>query len=118
MSPEDQKRWQEFDERLAEAEKRLIATANLVRAGIPMIADQQERIKALIDSEAKHYLHLQQVDERLARATEIQQRTDERLDRLAESQQRTDEKVNRLAESIQKLVDSWKTGNGAGNPHS
>ena len=99
MEPYEQEQWKELDRRLAEAEKKLLATANLVRAGIPMVVSQQMRIDALIDSDARLYLQMQQVDERLAR--------------LAESQQRTDETVTRLAESVQKLVDSWKSGNGA-----
>jgi len=97
-------------------------------AGRPPDGDQQMRMDALIDSDARLYLHLQQVDERLARMAESQQMTDKRLARLAESQQRTDEKLARLADtqerteeklgrledSIQKLVDSWKAGgNGA-----
>jgi predicted RNase H-like nuclease (RuvC/YqgF family) len=100
MEPYEQEQWKELDQRLAEAEKKLLATANLVRAGIPMVVSQQMRIDALIDSDARLYLQMQQVDERLAR--------------LAESQQRTDETVGRLAESVQKLVDSMKSaGNGA-----
>jgi hypothetical protein len=93
MEPYEQEQWNELDRRLAEAEKKLLATANLVKAGIPMVVSQQMRIDALIDSDARLYLRLQQ---------------------LAESQERTDEKVAHLADSVQKLVDSWKTGgNGA-----
>jgi predicted RNase H-like nuclease (RuvC/YqgF family) len=100
MEPYEQEQYKDLDRRLAEAEKKLLATANLVRAGIPMVVSQQMRIDALIDSDARLYLQMQQVDERLAR--------------LAESQQRTDETVARLAESVQKLVDSMKSaGNGA-----
>ena len=92
MEPYEQEQWKELDQRLAEAEKKLLATANLVRAGIPMVVSQQMRIDALIDSDARLYLRLQQ---------------------LAEVQERTDEKLAHLADSIQKLVDSWKSGNGA-----
>jgi predicted RNase H-like nuclease (RuvC/YqgF family) len=100
MEPYEQEQWKELDQRLADAEKKLLATANLVRAGIPMVVSQQMRIDALIDSDARLYLQMQEVDERLAR--------------LAESQQRTDETVSRLAESVQKFVDSMKSGgNGA-----
>jgi hypothetical protein len=110
MEPYEQEQWEQLSRRLAEAEKQLLATANLVRAGIPMVTNQQMRIDALIDSDARLYLHLQQVDERLARLAESQQRTDERLARLVESQLRTDETVAHLADSVQKLVDSWKAG--------
>jgi hypothetical protein len=82
--------------RLAEAEKQLLATANLVPAGIPMVVSQQMRIDALVDSDARLYLHLQQVDDRLAR--------------LAVAQAISEQKVSHLADSVQKLVDSWKTG--------
>ena len=93
MEPYEQEQWKELDQRLAEAEKKLLATANLVRAGIPMVVSQQMRIDALIDSDARLYLQMQQ---------------------LIESQQRTDETVERLAESVQKFVDSMKSGgNGA-----
>jgi len=58
-----------------------------------MVVSQQMRIDALIDSDARLYLRLQQI---------------------AEAQERTDAKLVHLAESVQKLVDSIKTGgNGA-----
>ena len=96
MEPYEQEQWKELDQRLAEAEKKLLATANLVRAGIPMVVSQQMRIDALIDSDARLYLRLQQLAEE-----------------HHEVQKLTDEKLARLADSIQKLVDSWKSGNGA-----
>jgi hypothetical protein len=99
MEPYEQEQWKELDRRLAEAEKQLLATANLVKAGIPMVVSQQMRIDALIDSDARLYLRLQQL-------AEAQERT-------TEAQARTDEKLAHLADSIQKLVDSWKSGNGA-----
>lgn len=99
MEPYEQEQWEQLGRRLAEAEKQLLATANLVRAGVPILISQQQRIDALIDSDARLYLQLQQVDER--------------LERLAEAQKQTEEKVTHLADSIQKLVDSWKAGNGA-----
>jgi hypothetical protein len=104
MEPYEQEQWKELDQRLAEAEKKLLATANLVRAGIPMVVSQQMRIDALIDSDARLYLRLQQLAEA----------QDEKFAQLAEAEKRTDEKLAHLAESIQKLVDSWKAGgNGA-----
>jgi hypothetical protein len=104
MEPYEQEQWKELDRRLAEAEKKLLATANLVRAGIPMVVSQQMRIDALIDSDARLYLRLQQI-------AEAQERTDEKL---ADVEKRTDEKLAHLADSVQKLVDSWKSGgNGA-----
>jgi hypothetical protein len=130
MEPYEQEQWDQLDRRLAEAEKKLLATANLVKGGIPMVVSQQMRIDALIDSDARLYLQMQQLiesqrrtdeklaesqrrtDESFARLAASQQRTDEKIARLAE-QQRTDEKVERLAESIQKFVDSLKSGNGA-----
>lgn len=99
MEPYEQEQWEQLGRRLAEAEKQLLATANLVRAGVPILISQQQRIDALIDSDARLYLQLQQVDER--------------LERLAEAQKQTEEKVTHLADSIQKLVDSWKAGDGA-----
>ena len=111
MEPYEQEQWNQLDQRLAEAEKKLLATANLVRAGVPMLVSQQMRIDALIDSDAKLYLHMQEVDERL----DLQmQQVDERLGRLAEAQERTEAKLVHLADSVQKLVDSWKSaGNGS-----
>jgi uncharacterized protein YdcH (DUF465 family) len=128
MEPYEQEQWNQLDRRLAEAEKKLLATANLVKGGIPMVVSQQMRIDALIDSDARLYLQMQQLiesqqrtDEKFARLadsqqrlTESQQRTDEKFARLAESQQQTDEKVARLADTVQKFVDSLKSpGNGA-----
>lgn len=100
MEPYEQEQWNQLDRRLAEAEKKLLATANLVKGGIPMVVSQQMRIDALIDSDARLYLQMQQLIEA--------------QERLTESQQRTDEKVAHLADSIQKFVDSMKSpGNGA-----
>jgi Skp family chaperone for outer membrane proteins len=100
MEPYEQEQWKELDQRLAEAEKKVLATANLVRAGIPMVVSQQMRIDALMDSDARLYLRLQQLAEAQERTTAVQARTDEKL--------------AHLADSIQKLVDSWKSGgNGA-----
>ena len=101
MSPEEQEQWKQLDARLAEDEKKLLATANLVRAGIPMLVSQQMRIDALIDSDTRLYLQHQQ--------------TEEALQRLAEAQKVTEQKVSHLADSIQRLIDSWKSGSGA--PH-
>jgi hypothetical protein len=103
MEPYEQQQWKELEQRLAEGENKLLATANLVRAGIPMVTSQQMRIDALIDSDARLYLQMQEL-------VEAQKRTDERMARLAETQQRTDEIVTHLGESVQKLVDSWKSG--------
>jgi hypothetical protein len=107
MEPYEQEQWNELDRRLAEAEKKLLATANLVKGGIPMVVSQQMRIDALIDSDARLYLQMQQL-------VESQQRTDEKFARLAETQERTEEKLINLADSVQKFVDSMKSaGNGA-----
>jgi DNA repair exonuclease SbcCD ATPase subunit len=92
MNPEEQKRWQELDDRLTAAEKRLQATANLVQAGIPMLVDTQIRLNALIDSDARLY---------------------GRLEQLAESQKKTDQQIADLAASVKTLVDALiRGGNG------
>jgi len=49
MEPYEQEQWNQLDRRLAEAEKKLLATANLVKGGIPMVVSQQMRIDALIE---------------------------------------------------------------------
>src|SRR5665213_2095907 len=61
MEPYEQEQWNELDRRLAEVEKKLLATANLVKGGIPMVVSQQMRIDALIDSDARLYLQMQQL---------------------------------------------------------
>jgi hypothetical protein len=99
MEPYEQEQWKELDRRLAEAEKKLLATANLVKAGIPMVVSQQMRIDALIDSDMRLYGRIQELTEQVTH--------------LAEVEKRTDEKLAHLADSVQKLVDSWKSGNGA-----
>jgi hypothetical protein len=114
MEPYEQEQWNQLDRGLAEAEKKLLATANFEKGGIPMVVSQQMRIDALIDSDARLYLQMQQLIESQQRLTESQQRTDAKFARLAESQQLTDEKVARLADTVQKFVDSLKSpGNGA-----
>jgi hypothetical protein len=55
MEPYEQEQWKELDQRLAEAEKKLLATANLVRAGLPMVVSHQAALLAtsvqeLVDS--------------------------------------------------------------------
>jgi hypothetical protein len=65
MEPYEQEQWKELDQRLAEAEKKLLATANLVRAGIPMVVSQQMRIDALIDSDTRLYGRIQELTEQV-----------------------------------------------------
>jgi predicted phage gp36 major capsid-like protein len=99
MDPQEQKSWQEFDERLAAAEKRLKATANLVQAGMPMLVDAQVRINALIDSDARLYGRLEQLAEQVAAS---QKRTDEQLVQLAEAQKRTEQSLKAFIDSLNK----------------
>ncbi len=91
MDPEEKKRWEEFDERMRIAEKRITATGNLVHVGIPRLVEMQIRIDALMDSDARLY---------------------GRLEQLAESQKKTDEQIAKLSASVQALVDSMRGGNG------
>jgi hypothetical protein len=121
MQPYEREQWEQLDRRLAEAEKKLLATANLVRAGIPMVTSQQMRIDALIDSDARLYLQMQELiesqkrtevimaasqkrtDAALASLSESQKRTDGILASLGESQRRTDEKLALLGESHKRM---------------
>jgi hypothetical protein len=91
VDPEEKKVWEEFDERLRMAEKRILTTGNLVRVGIPMLVDTQMRLDALIDSDARLY---------------------GRLEQLADAQKKTDEQIAKLSASVQALVDSMRGGNG------
>jgi hypothetical protein len=95
MDPEEKKRWEEFDERMRIAEKRITATGNLVHVGIPRLVEMQIRIDALMDSDARLYGRLEQ----LADAHE----------KLAK---KTDEQIAKLSASVQALVDSMRGGNG------
>jgi hypothetical protein len=94
MEPYEREQWERLDQRLAEAEKKLLATANLVKGGIPMVVSHQMQIDALIHLDTRLY---------------------GRIQGLTALQKETDKKLDRLADSIQKLVDGWKPrGNGAG----
>lgn len=87
MSPEEQEQWKQLDERLAEAEKKLLATANLVRAGMPILVSPQTRIDALIDSDTRLYGRIQEMTESIRELRESQRETDRRLTHLADSVQ-------------------------------
>ncbi len=90
MDSETQKRFEEFDERLRQAEKRILATGNLVgKTGIPWLVDTQVKVDALMDSHTRLYGALQQ---------------------LTESQKKTDENLNRLAATVQAFIDSMRRG--------
>src|SRR5258708_30413774 len=90
MDSETQKRFEEFDERLRQAEKRILATGNLVgKTGIPWLVDTQVKVDALMDSHTRLYGALQQ---------------------LTESQKKTDENLNRLAATVQAFIDSMTRG--------
>jgi len=94
MDPETQKRFEEFDERLRQAEKRILATGNLVgKTGIPWLVDTQVKVDALMDSHTRLYGALQQLAEQ-----------------TAESQKKTDENLNRLAATVQAFIDSMRRG--------
>jgi hypothetical protein len=69
MASED-KRWAEFDQRMKQDEKRVLTTANLVRAG-------QAHLDALIVSDLRLYGRLQQL-------TAAQIKTDEKIARLVD----------------------------------
>jgi predicted nucleic acid-binding Zn-ribbon protein len=100
MAAEEHKRWAEFDQRLKQAEKRILTTGNLVRAGIPMIVDLQARLDALIDSDTRLYGRLEQL-------AESQKKTGEQIAKLVEAQKRTEQ-------SLTAFIDSTKRG-GNGN---
>jgi hypothetical protein len=86
VEPYEREQWEQLDRRLAEAEKKLLATANLVKAGIPMVVSHQMQIDALIDLDTRLYGRMQELTEQ----------------------------VSKLATSVQKLVDGSKSGgNGA-----
>jgi uncharacterized protein YaaN involved in tellurite resistance len=100
MEPYEREQWEQLDRRLAEAEKKLLATANLVKAGIPMVTSHQMQIDALIDLDTRLYGRIQELTESIREHRESQRETDRRLDRLEVS--------------IEKLVESMKpSGNGA-----
>ena len=103
MDPEEQKSWDEFDERLRIAEKRILATGNLVHVGIPMLVDTQARLDALIDSDARLYGHLEQLTGQIAQLVEAQKKTDEKLAQLTEVQKKTEQ-------SLKAFIDSLKRG--------
>jgi methyl-accepting chemotaxis protein len=108
MDPEIQKQFEEFDDRLRQAENRIFATGNLVsKVGIPRLVEAQMKIDALMDSDARLYGALQQL-------AEFQKKTDQRLQELAESQKTTDQRLDHLAATVQNFVDSLrKSGNGS-----
>jgi len=85
---------------LKQAEKRILATGNPVRAGVPMIVDLQARLDALIDSDTRLYGHLEQL-------AESQKRTGDQIAKLVEVQKRTEQ-------SLKAFINSTKRG-GNGN---
>jgi hypothetical protein len=106
MDPEEKKVWKEFDERLRMAEKRILATGNLVRAGIPILVDTQTRLDALIDSDARLYGRLEQLAEKLEQLADSQaklaKKTDEEIAQLIKAQRRTEQNLNTLIGSMKK----------------
>ena len=117
MDPEIQKRFEEFDERLRQAERRILATGNLVsKAGIPMLVDTQMRLDALTDSETRLYGTVQELARAHAELTqsqrelaESQKRTDAQLNRLAGMQLETERKLQIFIESLSKGVNGTKS---------
>jgi len=114
MDPEIQRQFEDFDERLKLAEKRLLAVGNLVRkAGIPMLVDTQVKLDALTESHARLYGSMQQL-------SEAQKKTDQQLAELADEHKKTEQTMRELAEaqkrteeSLRRLID--RTGNGHGS---
>lgn len=114
MDPEIERQFEEFDERLKTAEKRLLATGNLVyKAGIPMLVDTQVKLNALMESHAQLYGSMQQL-------SEAQRKTDQQLAELAEEHRKTEQTMRELGEaqkrteeSLRRLID--RTGNGHGS---
>jgi len=122
MDPETQKRFEEFDERMRQAEKRILATGNLVgKTGIPWLVDTQVKVDALMESHTRLYGSLQRLAEQSA---DTQVKVDALMDsharlcgalqqlaeQTAESQKKTDENLNRLAATVQAFIDSMRRG--------
>jgi hypothetical protein len=107
MDPEEKRVWKEFDERLRMAEKRILATGNLVRAGIPMLVDTQTRLDALIDSDARLYGRLEQLADAQKQLADAQKKTDGQIAQLVEAQKKTEQ-------SLKAFIDSMRKG---GNGH-
>jgi hypothetical protein len=122
MDPETQKRFEEFDARMGQAERRILATGNLVgRTGIPWLVDTQVKVDALMDSQTRLYGVLQQLTEKSADTQvkvdtlmDSQTRLYGALQQLAEqtveSQKKTDENLSRLAATVQAFIDSMRQG--------
>ena len=89
----EKQRWDNFDERMRAAEKRILATANLVHAGIPMLDDTQTRLSALMDSDARLYGRFEQL-------AEAQAKNDAQIAALIESQKRTEQSLQAFIETM------------------
>src|SRR6266403_1483478 len=104
MDPEAQKRFEEFDERMRQAETRILASGNLVhKAGIPWLVDTQVKVDALMES----HIRLDGALHRLAADTQV------KVDTLMDSQTRLYGVVQQLAErtvdtqvKVDALMDS------------
>ena len=107
MDAEEQKRWEEFDERMRIAEKRMMLAGNLIHVGIPQLVDVQTRINALVDSDARLCGRMEQFADRLEQLGERQKKTDEQIGELVESQKKTEQ-------SLRAFIDSMnRGGNGS-----
>lgn len=114
MDPEIERQFKQFDERLNKAEDQLLKVGNLVRkAGIPMLVDTQVKLDALVESDARLYGRMEQLDERLERLAEAHEKTEQTVQELAQAARELAEAQKRTEESLRRFID--RTGNGRGS---
>ena len=85
MDPGIQRQFKHLDRWVRDAERRLLATANLgYKARISMLVDTQIRLDALTDSDARLYSRMELLTEKMTGLPEAQKKTDDALRRFIE----------------------------------
>lgn len=94
----------ELARRLEALERKVEASGNLLRLGIPLVSGLDSKVNALIDSEIRLY-------EAVQKLTESHQQLTEAHRQLTEAQSRTED-------SLRLLIDTLRHPSGNGNPQT
>lgn len=99
---------EELIRRFEAIEKKVDATASLVRIGVPALTGLNSKVNAPIDSQVQLYDSIQQISEKLQVLADAQVTTEQNVQALAAAQAITEQK-------LQVLIDTLKQSRNGGS---
>jgi hypothetical protein len=103
-------------------EKKVDATASLVRVGLPTLTGLDTKVNGLIDSQVRLYYSVQHLSEKLQILADAQAITEQKVQAIAAAQAATERKLQILSDAqttteqkLQLLIDTLKQSRNGGS---